>query len=445
VISVALRQCKFQTDPARRVPPGLPEAPYGILLSGPAQSKEGETLHRSIQNTNRPGSSDSSGDANSPPPCAPQPEASDRERPKEETAQETEVLQTSIKLGTVAQIVVAIIAVIGLIYLLKLVLITILVSLLLAYLLEPLVRGLSRLRVPRWASALSTVLLAVAVTLGVGYFSFNRAVEFADQLPTYSSKIRGMLGKIRAKAGKIESTTRSAVEPPPPAGKEPVPVKVQQAQGLTQLISENGSTIMDVLMAIGFVPFLVYFMLMSKDHFHVATVRLFPKEHRMLAHRTVANISAMIRSYIVANVVLGLLNSAIFIVIFWVMGIHYFYFVGPISGFATLIPYLGVFLAPIPPLASGMDMLGKTGVITILVTIIGLHIITINFVYPRIVGRRLRLNPLVVSLSLLFWAWIWGAPGLIMAIPILGAAKIICDHIEPLRGFGSWLGETAVI
>lgn len=339
---------------------------------------------------------------------------------------------------------VAVIAVVGLIYLLKLVLITILASLLLAYLLEPLVRSLSRLRVPRWAAALTAVLLALAVTLGVGYFSLNRAVEFADQLPTYSSKIRNALGKIRSKAGKIESTTRSAVEPPS-HGKPPVTVKVEQPQGLTQLISENGGTIVDVLMAVGFVPFLVYFMLMSKDHFHVATVRLFPKEHRLLAHRTVANISAMIRSYIVANVVLGALNSGILVVIFWILGIHYFYFVGPISGFATLIPYLGVFLAPIPPLASGIDLLGKTGIITILAAIIGLHILTINFIYPKIVGRRLRLNPLVVSLSLLFWAWIWGAPGLILAIPILGAAKIICDHIEPLRGLGSWLGETAVI
>lgn len=339
---------------------------------------------------------------------------------------------------------VAVIAIVGLIYLLKLVLITMLVSLLLAYLLEPLVRGLSRLRVPRWAGALSAVVLAVAVTLSVAYFSFNRAVEFADQLPTYSSKLRGMLGNIRSKAGKIESGTRSAVEPQQP-GQQPVTVKLQQPQGLAQLISENGGTIMDGLMAVGFVPFLVYFMLMSKDHFHIATVRLFPKEHRLLAHRTVANISEMIRSYIVANVVLGLLNSGILVVTFWILGVHYFYFVGPISGFATLIPYLGVFLAPIPPLASGIDVLSKAGVITILVAIIGLHMVTINFVYPRIVGRRLRLNPLVVSLSLLFWAWIWGAPGLILAIPILGAAKIICDHIDPLRGFGSWLGETAVI
>lgn len=91
---------------------------------------------------------------------------------------------------------------------------------------------------------------------------YNRAVEFADQLPTYSSKIRELIGKISSKANRIESGTRSAVEPPQPA-KQPVTVKVQQPPGLTELISENGGTIMDVLMAIGFVPFLVYFMLMS--------------------------------------------------------------------------------------------------------------------------------------------------------------------------------------
>jgi predicted PurR-regulated permease PerM len=198
-------------------------------------------------------------------------------------------------------------------------------------------------------------------------------------------------------------------------------------------------------MAIGFVPFLVFFMLMSKDHFHVATVRLFPKEHRILAHRTVGNISAMIRSYIVANVFLGLLNSGILILIFWILKIHYFYFIGPISGFVTLIPYLGVFLAPLPPLASGIDTLSRSGILTLLIAIVGLHVITINFIYPKVVGRRLRLNPLVVTLALLFWAWIWGAAGLILAIPLLGAAKIICDHIQPLRGVGSWLGETAVI
>ena len=208
------------------------------------------------------------------------------------------------------------------------------------------------------------------------------------------------------------------------------------------MISENSASIFELLLAVGFVPFLVYFVLVSKDHSHIATVRLFPKEHRMLAHRTVGRISTMIRTYIVANVVVGVLNTAVFTMVFWYLGIKYFYFAGPISGFASLIPYLGVFVSVLPPLAGGIDVLDKTAILTVLVVVIGLHVITMNLVYPKFIGHRLKLNPLAVSLSLLFWGWIWGALGLILAIPLLGAAKIICDHIEPLCGLGSWLGDS---
>jgi predicted PurR-regulated permease PerM len=65
-----------------------------------------------------------------------------------------------------------------------------------------------------------------------------------------------------------------------------------------------------------------------------------------------------------------------------------------------------------------------------------------NLIYPKVIGSRLSLNPLAVSLSLLFWSWIWGAPGLILAIPLLGALKIICDHVDPLENLGCWLGDT---
>src|SRR5207247_6417619 len=58
-----------------------------------------------------------------------------------------------------------------------------------------------------------------------------------------------------------------------------------------------------------------------------------------------------------------------------------------------------------------------------------------------VVGRRFRLNPLAVTLALLFWAWIWGAMGLILAIPMVAATKIICDYTDSLRGLGQWLGD----
>ena len=149
----------------------------------------------------------------------------------------------------------------------------------------------------------------------------------------------------------------------------------------------------------------------------------------------------MIRSFIAGNVLIGVVNALVSTVIFWLLGIPYFYFLGVISGFVSLIPYLGVFLAVLPPLAAGIGVVNKTGIAVILVSVIGLHVLTMNALYPKIVGKRLRLNPLAVALSLLFWAWIWGAMGLLLAVPLVGATKIICDYVDSLRGFGAWLGE----
>lgn len=357
-----------------------------------------------------------------------------------ESAEDAEVLQASIKAGSVAQIVVAVIAVLGLIYLLKLVLVTTLTSVLLAFILEPLVGALVRIRVPRVAAALFAVVLLVGLAGGLTSFFYGRAVDFARQLPKYSGKIRSTLADLREQTNQIEESTRAVIASPK-TGKAPLAVEVQEAPGLSRVISASGGTLGEVLLAVTFVPFLVYFMLTWKDHAHSATVRLFPKEHRLVAHRTVGRISAMIRSFIAGNALVGLINTLVSGIVFWQLGIPYFYFLGIISGFASLVPNLGVFLALLPPLAGGIGLLNKSGVGIVVITVVGLHVLSMNVLFPKIVGKRLRLNPLAITLALLFWAWIWGAMGLILAVPLVGATKIICDYVEPLRGLGAWLGD----
>ena len=356
------------------------------------------------------------------------------------TAEDAEILQASIKAGSVAQIVVAVIAVIGLVYLLKLVLVTTLSSVLLAFVLEPLVSRFARIGIPRAMGALLAVALMVGLAGGLTYFFYSRAVDFATQLPKYSGKIRSRLADLRAQTSKIEESTRSVIASPN-AGKPPMAVEIRETPGLSNLISAGSGTLGEVLLAISFMPFLVYFMLTWRDHAHSSTVRLFPKEHRLVAHRTVGRISTMIRSFIAGNVLVGMLTAAVSTIVFWRLGIPYFYFLGVISGFVSLIPYLGVFLALLPPLAAGIGIVDRAGVGVILLTVIGLHLLSMNVLYPKIVGKRLRLNPLAVTLSLLFWAWIWGAMGLILAVPLVGATKIVCDYVDPLRGFGAWLGD----
>lgn len=365
--------------------------------------------------------------------------SSDAGTPSPESAEEAEVLQASIKAGSVAQIVVAVIAVLGLIYVLKLVLITTLTSLLLAFLLEPLAGGLGRIGLPRWAGALLSVLLMVSLAICLTFF-YSRAVDFATALPSYSGRIRDTLGSLRSQTKKIEEGTRSVMGSPPGA-KQPVPVEVQESPGLSRVVSAGSGAVGEVLLAISFIPFLVYFMLTWKDHAHTATVQLFPGEHRLTAFRTVGRISTMIRVFIAGNILVGVLNSIVSSIVFWLLGIPYFYFLGTISGFVSLVPYLGVFLALLPPLAGGIETLNKTGVVIVLSTVVILHIVTMNILYPKIVGKRLRLNPLAVTLSLLFWAWIWGGMGLLLAVPVVGATKIVCDHVDSLRGLGAWLGD----
>jgi predicted PurR-regulated permease PerM len=356
------------------------------------------------------------------------------------TAEDVEVLQASIKAGSMAQIVIAFIAVIGLVYLLKLVMVTTLFSILLAFMLEPFVNRLARIGLPRVAGALLAVILLVGLAAGFADFFYSRAVDFATQLPKYSGKIRSTLADLRSQTNKIEESTRSVIASPA-SGKAPLAVEIQESPGLSRLMSAGTGTLGEVLFAISFIPFLVYFMLTWKGHVHSATVQLFPREHRLMAHRTVGRISTMIRSFIVGNFLVGLINVVISAVVFWRLGIPYFYFLGVISGFVSLIPYLGVFLALLPPMAAGMGIVNKSGIGIIFVTVIGLHLLSMNVLYPKIVGKRLRLNPLAVTLSLLFWAWIWGAMGLILAVPMVGATKIVCDYIDPLRGLGAWLGD----
>ena len=358
----------------------------------------------------------------------------------EDPIEEVEVLQATIKAGSAAQIVVAVIAVIGLVYLLKVVMVTTLFAILLAFILEPFVDRLARIGLPRTMGALLAVALLVGMAGGLTYFFYSRAVNFATQLPRYSGKIRSALSDIRAQTNQIEESTRAVIASPN-AGKPPLPVEVRDAPGLSNIISSGSGTLGEVVLAIGITPFLVYFMLTWKDHAHSATVRLFPKEHRLVAHRTVGRISTMIRSFIVGNVLVGLVSAVASTLVFWHLGIPYFYFLGVISGFVSLIPYLGVFLALLPPLAAGIGIIDKTGVGVILLTVIGLHLLSMNVLYPKVVGKRLRLNPLAVSLALLFWAWIWGAMGLLLAVPLVGATKIVCDYVDPLRGLGAWLGD----
>src|SRR5208283_3129879 len=102
-------------------------------------------------------------------------------------------------------------------------------------------------------------------------------------------------------------------------------------------------------------------------------------------------------------------------------------------GFLSLVPYLGLVLAMIPPVMVGLGQLEARDLVIVLGCVVAIHLIALNVLYPKLLGSRLRLNPLAVTIALLFWGAIWGAVGLVLAIPVTGAIKVICDHVESMK------------
>jgi predicted PurR-regulated permease PerM len=358
--------------------------------------------------------------------------------PKQRSAAAEMDRSRMLRLQVTALLILAGAAVLTLLYFAKLILVVVLVSILTSFVLAPLVDGLMRLQIPRGLGALIAVVALVAVILGGSYALYSRAIAFMYELPRYKANIQGKMASIRAQAEQFEKTTETVL---PSSEEDKKTVVVRQSSSWTDLVSRNASSVSEIVLALTFIPFLVFFMLSWQDHVRSATVMLFRMENRNTAYTMLGLIAGMIRSFIVGNFIIGVFLSACSIALFGLIGLPYFYFLGVISGFLSLVPYLGVILAVLPPLVADLGHLTTATFLVVTLGVVGLHLLGMNVLYPKILGKRLQLNPLAVTLALLVWGWLWGPMGLILAVPMTAALKITCDHIEQLRPYGAWLGE----
>ncbi|MGE0406680.1 MAG: AI-2E family transporter, partial [Candidatus Korobacteraceae bacterium] len=336
--------------------------------------------------------------------------------------------------------ILALVSVLAACYVAKLPIIVLLTSILLAYVLDPLVALLRRMRVPESASSAMAVFLFLGLLYGLLLVSYNRAVAFSQEMPKYSHNIQQVVEQFRSRAKQFQKTTETVL-PGDAEERERPTVNVEQRTTIWSLLSGGLGPLWEVAFGASFIPFLTYFMLTWQNHVRSATVMLFPPESRHTAYVTVGLISRMVRGFLVGNLLIGLFMAGLSTLVFAYLRLPYFYFFGFISGFLSLIPYLGVVLAALPPLLAGLGQLPSSGLVMIAVTVVVLHLFALNVLYPKVLGGRMQLNPLVVTVFLLFWGWMWGAMGLMLAVPITAATKIVFDHVKPLRGYGAWLGE----
>ncbi len=278
-------------------------------------------------------------------------------------------------------------------------------AILLGFMLSPVVQALEYLHLPRAMAALISMVVLLAVLYGVTVASYNQALIFADNIPKYSQKIRAILQPIQRDAEKLEKTGEAVGSP-----EDTNVVPVRQVTTWSETLTHGAGTLTDILLAASFVPFLAYFLLTWQSHARSATVMLFPLHYRNTAFVTLGLIGKMLQSFIVGNLLIGLLISGVSVAIFGLLHVPFFYFVGFLSGFLSLVPYLGIVLAMVPPILVGVD-LEPGSLVLVVLCVVGLHLFGLNVLYPKLLGSRLRINPLAVTIALLFWGAVWGAVG----------------------------------
>ena len=380
--------------------------------------------------------------------------------------------------------VVALGIVIALLYWARVFFITSMAAVIIAFILEPFVGLLMRIRFPRSVASFLVCSMALMLLYLAGLGVYTQVAGLWAELPRFSQRINDLVESIRHKADELEATTYRIIVParqreqqappqpvqaptnrrkrapaPPPESVIPglaiglppnIPVAPiipevrihEERKPLFDLLYERIGSLYQILLMASFVPFLVYFMLSWRDHIHRSFLQFFDGEDRVAAARSLLGIGDMVRGFVVGNFVLGVLLAVLSSIAFWTIHLPYPLLAGPVSGFLSLVPYVGLPLALVPPAIVAIGGGNPLATFLIIIFVVAmLHLVALNLLYPKLVGSRVHLNPLVVTMALMLFGFIWDAPGLLLAIPLTAAIKAVCDNVKELRAFGKFLGD----
>lgn len=346
--------------------------------------------------------------------------------------EETKVITAS----SVSARIIAIGIIVAFCYFASSVLVTLLMAVLLAYFLDPVVSWMERWRIPRALGSLLMVLSTLAILAVMAWALVERVDQFSRDWPKYRAPLRSIAIAFENRVESLEASV-SEIEPGTPGTRvltvtDPHPVQTALLGRLSSLYT--------VLFAVTFMPFLVFFMLAAKRQVWHATMQLFPAAERTEVKEALADVTHVLRSYLMGTLLVGLILVLASWLFFMALGLDFPFLAGLVSGLCNLVPYLGAVMSWVPPLLIGLKQYhGFAPYLGIFAVLTVFHVLTANLLIPALVGWRVRLNALALTVSLLFWGWLWGAMGLILAIPITAVFKVICDHVERLQPVGRWL------
>ncbi len=335
-------------------------------------------------------------------------------------------------------------AVLTLLYLARELVLPIIMALILNLVFLPVVRGMKKLWIPSPLGAALVVLGLLAAFIGGIYNLAEPAGSWLDRAPqslrVIDTKIRRITGSVQNVAtvtARVEDITDRLANAGNDKNVQEVVVRSESLAG-TVLGTARGFAVTAISTLV-----LLYFLLASGDMFLRKTIAVTPrlsdkKRAVDIAHQVEAAVSNYLLTVTMINVGLG---SAVALVMY-LLGVPNPVLWGVMVGLFNFVPYVGdiasITVLSVVGLLSFDDPWRSVSVPAsfYLLTAIEGYLVT-----PLIVGRRLSLNPVVIVISVLFWGWMWGIPGALLAVPILVTLKTLCERVDSLHVFGEFLSD----
>ncbi|MGH6735475.1 MAG: AI-2E family transporter [Methyloceanibacter sp.] len=355
--------------------------------------------------------------------------------------------------------------VIGALYFARDVLLPLALAILLSFVLTPPLLLLRRIKVPRVLAVAIVVGVAFAIIFGLGWLISREATQLAADLPGYqatlSQKIQSLRestseSKVLQKAEDVLTDLQAQLDQPqqaPPApsvGAEalhpddkPVVVEVRQPPptGLA-LYRRIAGTLLPPLATAGIVLLLVVFILLQREDLRDRLIRLFGASDLQRATSTMSDAAGRLSRYFLSQVLINAAYGTFIAVALWAIGMPSPIAWGILAMLMRFVPYVGSYIAAALPLliAAAIDP-GWTTVIMVLVLFVAGEMFMGQVVEPQVFGRGTGVTPIAVIASTIFWAWLWGPLGLLIAMPITVCLAVLGRHVEGLGFLDVLLGD----
>jgi predicted PurR-regulated permease PerM len=218
-------------------------------------------------------------------------------------------------------------------------------------------------------------------------------------------------------------------------------VKLRQPPTWPSYLVRGFGSVSSAILILGVVPFLMFFMLVRKEKWYQTMAQLLGPKNDPLEFSN--SLALMVRRFMLGNLAAGVFMTSVTVVLLWALRIQGALILGVVSGLLNLIPFLGAILATLVPVTAALIQAAPVSTLLIIgLAVICIHIVSSNYIFPRLIGSRMNIGPVAATAGILFWGWLWGPMGVLLSIPLTGVAKLIADCHPSLVHLSNILGES---